>query len=158
MLIRKLLKSDNEALSQIIKSIFTEFEAPKVGTVYADPTLYDLYKLFEHKKSILWVIEENDEVLGCCGIYPTHGLPKDCAELVKFYLSPKSRGNGWGNELMNYNIKSAIDFGYKQLYLECLPHFSSALKIYEHFGFKYLNKPMGASEHTSCDIWMVKNL
>ncbi|MEO9893043.1 GNAT family N-acetyltransferase [Aurantibacter sp.] len=158
MTIRKLLPTDNESLAKIIKAIFVEFNAPKIGTVYSDPTTNDLYKLFEHEKSILWVIEADKEVLGCCGIYPTKGLPEGCAELVKFYFSPKARGNGWGKELLEYNIKSAIDYGYSQLYLECLPHFSSAINLYESLAFKHIDKALGDSGHTSCNIWMVKNL
>ena len=43
-----------------------------------------------------WVAEEDGVVLGGCGIYPTSGLPQGCAELVKFYLSAKSRKSGLG--------------------------------------------------------------
>ena len=63
----------------------------------------------------------NNEPIGCCGIYPSEGLPVDCAELVKFYLSADARGKEIGKELMHKSITSAIELGYRQLYLESLP-------------------------------------
>lgn len=158
MIIRKVKKSDNKELATIIKAVFDEYDAPKVGTVYSDPTTDDLYELFKNTASVLWVVEENNEILGCCGIYPTDGLPRGCAELVKFYLMPKARGRKIGSRLMEQNIQSAIDLGYSELYIESLSQFDSAVKMYEKLGFKNLEKPLGETVHTSCNIWMIKNL
>lgn len=158
MTIRKLKKSDNKHLACLIKAVFDEYDAPKVGTVYSDPTTDDLYELFKNPKSVLWVVEENGEVLGCCGIYPTDGLPNGCAELVKFYLMPKARGRKIGNRLMEQNIQSAKRLGYSQLYIESLSEFDNAVKMYQKFGFKNLEKPLGETVHTSCNIWMIKNI
>lgn len=159
MNIRKVKKTDNKPLAKLIKDVFEEHNAPKEGTVYSDPTTNDLYTLFTStKKSILWVIEENNQVLGCCGIYPTIGLPKNCIELVKFYFSPKIRGRGLGKKILETTIKSAHELGYTDLYLESLPVFGNAVKMYEKIGFKRLEAPLGESGHTSCNIWMVKKL
>jgi putative acetyltransferase len=126
--------------------------------VYSDSTTDNLFGMFKNKKSILWVAEENGEVLGCCGIYPTDGLPNNCAELVKFYLSAKARGKGIGTKLMQQSIKSTIELGYSEIYLESLPHFDNAIKMYEKLGFKKLEKPLGKSGHISCNIWMIKKI
>lgn len=158
MIIRKIEKSDNKFLANIIKRVFEEHNAPKIGTVYSDPTTDNLYDLFKNRRSILCVAEENGEILGCCGIYPTDGLPNNCVELVKFYLSSKARGQGIGIKLMEQSIKSTIEFGYSELYLESLPHFDNAIKMYEKLGFKKLEKPLGKSGHTSCNIWMIKKI
>jgi putative acetyltransferase len=48
--------------------------------------------------------------------------------------------------------------GYKRLYLESLPEFSKAVSMYEKFGFERLDKPLGSSGHTTCNIWMLKEL
>lgn len=158
MIIRKVQKSDNKHLSTLIKAVFDEYNAPKVGTVYSDPTTDDLYELFKNTKSVLWVVEESSKILGCCGIYPTDGLPSGCAELVKFYLMPKARGRKIGAKLMNQNIQSAKELGYSQLYIESLSQFDNAVEMYKKFGFSNLEKPLGETEHTSCNIWMIKNL
>ena len=100
MQIRHIKKDDNVFLAKMIRSVFDEYNAPQVGTVYSDPTTDNLFELFQTEKSILWVAEIEHEIIGCCGIYPTVGLPKNCTELVKFYIKEKSRGKGIGKLLM----------------------------------------------------------
>ena len=158
MTIRKVKKSDNKYLADLIKNVFDEYDAPKAGTVYSDPTTNDLFELFINPKSVLWVVEEGNEILGCCGVYPTNSLPNGCAELVKFYLKPKARGRKIGTRLMEQNIQSAKELGYSELYIESLSQFDNAVKMYKKFGFKNLERPLGETVHTSCNIWMIKNL
>jgi putative acetyltransferase len=55
-------------------------------------------------------------------------------------------------------IDSARSLGYRQLYLESLPHFSKAVDIYEKLGFRTLAEPLGNSGHPSCNIWMLLDL
>lgn len=156
--IRKVEKSDNQSLAVMIREVFDEHNAPHHGTVYSDPTTDNLYELFQADRSVLWVAELNDETPGCCGVYPTGGLEHDCAELVKFYLRRKERGKGIGRKLMEQSIKSAREMGYKKLYLESLPQFSRAVNMYKELGFRNLPKPLGNSGHTTCNIWMIKEL
>jgi putative acetyltransferase len=156
--IRRIEKKDNLALAKMIRKVFEEHDAPKKGTVYSDPITDNLYELFQTPGSILWVAEINNEIIGCCGVFPTNGLPVNCAELVKFYLSQDVRGKGIGKKLMQKSIQSAKDFKYTQLYLESLPQFSKAVSIYEKQGFEKLNQPLGNSGHITCNIWMLKEL
>lgn len=136
MNIRTVKPSDNEILAQLIRAVFDEHRAPQKGTVYSDPTTDELYQLFQTEKSILWVAELENQILGCCGIYPTKGLPENCTELVKYYLASNARGKGVGRELMEKSISSAREMGYSQIYIESLSAFSVAGDIYEKQGFK----------------------
>lgn len=156
--VRKVKETDNEALAKLIRDTFEEHNAPKEGTVYSDPTTFALSDLFTIPGSVLWVGEIDGVISGCCGVYPTEGLPDGCAELVKFYLKPSARGKGLGKLLMSESIKSAKEFGYRDLYLESLPEFSKAVKMYENMGFKLLDKPLGNSGHHSCTLWMIRSL
>lgn len=156
--IREVQKSDNASLAKLIRNVFEEHDAPKQGTVYSDPTTDHLYALFQAENSVLWIAEKHNEVLGSCGIYPTKGLPNKCTELVKFYLSPKARGQGIGKALMKKSIQSAIKMNYSDIYLESLPHFSNAVHMYLKQGFLKLDAPMGHSGHDACNIWMIKRL
>ena len=158
LIIREIEKSDNEPLAKLIRDVFEEYDAPRNGTVYSDPTTDDLYALFQKPGSVLWVAITDDTILGCCAIYPTEGLPEDCAELAKFYLLKEARGKGIGKQLMQRCFQSSIEMGYKQLYIESLPKFSQAVNMYEKHGFSKLDKPLGNSGHTSCNIWMIKDL
>jgi len=156
--IRTIEKKDNALLAGLIKKVFREFKIDKPGTVYTDPQTDSLYELFQTPGSVYWIAEENGVILGGCGIYPTNGLPEDCAELVKFYLSAESRGKGTGKELLLKCILSAKESGYRQLYLESFPELEKAVGMYEKAGFKKINNSLGNSGHYACTLWMLMDL
>lgn len=157
--IRPIAATDNSSLASIIRSAFEEFDAPKTGTVYSDPTTDQLYDLFTNaKNAFCFVAEDQGEVLGCCGVYPTIGLPNGYGELVKFYLAAKARGKGIGKALFERCIAEAKQQNYEYLYIESQASFNKALGMYKKYGFHYIDHPLGHSGHDSCDLWMVKNL
>ena len=65
MTLRKVQRPDNKHLSTLIKAVFDEYDAPKEGTDYSDSTTDDLQELFKNSKSVLWVVEEDGQILGC---------------------------------------------------------------------------------------------
>ncbi len=155
---REVRKEDNAPLAGMIRDVFEEHDAPRKGTVYSDPTTDDLFALFQSPGSVLWVAEVDGIPVGCCGIFPTEGLENSYAELVKYYLAREARGLGIGRQLMEHCIRSARELGYGRLYLESLPQFSKAVRIYEKLGFRELHQPLGNSGHTTCSIWMLLEL
>lgn len=158
MIIRLIEDKDNEAVAHIIQRTLEEFGANQPGTVYYDRNIWTLSNLHKDKRSIYFVIEEDNNVLGGGGIYPTKGLCPDTAELVKLYTLPEVRGKGYGKLLINKCIEFARQKGYKHIYLESMEELSMAVKIYERLGFRHLNAPMGESGHNYCKIWMLKDL
>lgn len=156
--IRLIEEKDNAAIANIIRSVLTEFNAAKCGTVYYDPTTDDLYQLFAKDKSAYFIAEQDGKVLGGCGIYPTDGLPEGCCELVKLYLLPEARKAGLGARLIEESIEAAKQFGYTSLYLESLPELTKAVSLYEKLGFTYLPAALGDSKHFGCSLWMMKEL
>jgi putative acetyltransferase len=142
----------------MIRTVFEEYNAETVGTVYSDPTTDALFELFQVPNAAFYLAEENGEIKGCCGIYPTAGLPNGCAELVKYYVAGDVRGTGVGRSLFEKCEAFALDAGYINLYIESTPDFIQAVRIYEKIGFKMLAKPLGNSGHFGCDIWMLKEL
>jgi len=158
MTIRNIQQSDNKALARLIKSVFEEYGAPLVNTVYDDPRTLTMFETFRSPKSEYYVVEDEGEVLGGCGYFPTEGLPLGYAELVKFYFSPKLRGKGIGRKLIQKVIKSAKAAGYHYLYIESFPEFSHAVSMYEKNGFKHLPSRLGNSGHTATTIHMLKKL
>lgn len=158
MNIQEIKPSDNQALAAMIRGVFIEHDAPTEGTVYTDPTTDALFELFQIENAVLWVATENESVIGCCGIFPTEGLPENCTELVKFYLPKESRGKGIGRALMEKSIESARKLGYSDIYIESLPDFAKAVKIYKKQGFEQLIQPLGNSGHDGCTLWFLKKL
>ena len=155
---RTIEEKDNKGIAELIRAVFREFNIHRPGTVYFDPTTDNLYGLFRIAGSEYWIAEENNIIIGGCGVYPTSGLPEGCAELVKFYLSASQRGKGIGWQLMEKTFDSAKKNGYRQLYLESLPELNRAISLYERAGFKFVTGPMGNSGHFGCSIWMLKEL
>ncbi len=156
--IRTIQPADNQALAVIIRNALAEFGADKPGTVYYDATTDALYELFRQAGSIYYVAEENGVLLGGAGIYPSPGLPADTCELVKMYLSPNARGKGIGKLLIEKALEFATATGYRNVYIETMPELGKAMSVYEKFGFKYLDGPMGNTGHFGCGIWMIKSL
>jgi putative acetyltransferase len=158
IIFRIIEEKDNRELAALIRTVFREFKIDKPGTVYFDPTTDDLYSLFKITGSEYWIAEENEIIIGGCGVYPTPGLPEGCAELVKFYLAASYRGKGIGWQLMEKTFESAKKLGYRQLYLESLPELGKAISMYERAGFKNIPTQLGNSGHFGCNIWMLKDL
>ena len=158
MTIRSIQTQDNAALAHIVRAALVEFDAAKPGTVYFDPTTDHLFELFQQPGSLYFVAEEDGTVLGGAGLFPSEGLPADTCELVKMYLRPEARGKGLGGALIQRCIEAARAAGYQRIYLETLPELRKAVTVYEKFGFRYLDGPMGNTGHFGCDLWMLLEL
>jgi putative acetyltransferase len=156
--IRTIQPADNPALAVIIRNALTEFGANKPGTVYYDASTDALYELFKQQGSIYYVAEADGTLIGGAGIYPSPGLPADTCELVKMYLSANARGKGIGKMLIEKALQFAMETGYRNVYIETMPELRKAMSVYEKFGFKYLDGPMGNTGHFGCEIWMLKEL
>jgi putative acetyltransferase len=159
ILIRPIQLTDNAAIANIIRRSLEEFGANHPGTVYYDDSTDHLFELFQSTPgSAYFIAEKEGQILGGAGIFPTEGLPEGTCELVKMYLSPSSRGLGLGRHMINRCLETAKETGYTSIYLETMPELKKAISVYEKFGFEFLEKPMGNSGHSGCDIWMLKNI
>ncbi len=156
--IRAIQKKDNVAMATIVRNSLAEFGANKPGTVYYDPSTDALFELFQTLGSFYFVAEEDGVLLGGGGIFPTEALPPKTCELVKMYLDKNARGKGLGKMLIEHCLQWAKENGYEYCYLETMPELKQALKVYELFGFTYLDGPLGNSGHFGCDRWMIKGL
>jgi putative acetyltransferase len=153
--IRNIEEKDNTALARLVRGTLKEFGANHPGTVYYDESTDHLFEVFQIPRSVYFVAELNNEVVGGGGIFPTKGLPDDTCELVKMYLYPHVRGIGLGKVLIQKCIDYAKEAGYKNIYLETMPELKLALKTYEKFGFEYIDHAIGNSGHFGCELWMI---
>ena len=156
--LRGLRPDDNPVIAGIIRSCLSEFGADRPGTVFTDPTTDDLYHLFMQEGARYFIADHPAGILGGGGIYPSKGLTHDTCELVKMYLKPEARGIGLGRHLIAACIEEAGRMGYRHVYIETMPELRQAVSIYERFGFRYLDGPMGDTGHFGCDVWMLLEL
>lgn len=156
--IREVEEKDNKALAAIIRKSLEDFNAHKPGTVYFDASTDTMSENFKIANSCYFVLEENGHLAGGCGFFPTEGLPPDTCELVKMYLSSTFRRKGYGQLLLDKVIAAAKEKGFSKVYIETLPELKNAIELYKKYGFHFLEKPLGNSGHTGCDIWMLKEI
>jgi len=154
MTIRPIEMRDQAPLARLIRAVFEEYGAPLVHTVYDDPRTWHICETMQREDATYWVVEEDGEVMGGCGFFPTEGLPEGYAEVVKFYLSPRVRGKGYGSRLFRLVIDEARKAGYTYLYIESFPEFADAVKMYARHGFTDLPHRLGNSGHTATSIHM----
>ncbi|WP_338645899.1 GNAT family N-acetyltransferase [Flavobacterium sp. KS-LB2] len=156
--IREIKKEDNKAVAALIRAVFDELNIPKVGTAYEDPYLDLMFEEYSKPKSVYFVLEKEGKILGCAGIAPLENEAETICELQKMYFLPETRGLGLGSQMMATCLQSAKDFGFEKCYLETMPFMLDAQKLYKKVGFEYICSPMGSTGHTSCPIWMLKDL
>jgi putative acetyltransferase len=157
-IIREIESKDNLKIATVIRNVFEELDAPKVGTAYADPHLNTLFEVYQDDNEIYFVVEKDEIILGGCGIGKLIDAEIKICELQKMYLAKEARGKGIANALMQKCLAFAKQAGYDKCYIETLPFMKDAQKLYVKSGFSYIDGPMGVTGHNACDVFMIKNL
>lgn len=155
--IREIIKSDNIAISLIIKSVLTELNANIKGTAFYDKETNAMFEAYQTENSIYFTALLNNEVIGGCGINKLQGSKNNICELQKMYISPKARGLKIGKQLLEKCLIFASKH-YDECYLETFPQMKSAIHLYQKNGFIKLNYPLGNTSHTACNVWMSKKI
>ena len=158
MLIRPINESDNKHIAIILREVLIEMDIPKTGSAYEDPEIDKMYESYQSNRSIYFVVEENDKILGGAGINPLKDGDSDICELQKMYFHKSLRGRGIGNKIIELCLNFAVEYNFKKCYIETMPNMVNAQKLYLRKGFNYINNPLGNTGHTACPIWMLKNL
>jgi len=156
--VRVLTPQDNQAVANVIRQVSYENGLTEdKGYGVADPTLEDMYSVYNNEKSKYWVIALNGKVVGGGGFAPLKGKPEVC-ELQKMYFLPETRGKGLATKLVNMSLKEAKTMGYQSMYLETTECLGAAIKLYEKLGFEHLTQAWGETGHDACEVVMAKTL
>ena len=158
MFIREIQQKDNESIAKVIRTIFHELDAPKLGTAYADPILDTLYEVYQAPRSVYYVVELEGKVVGGCGVAPLENAEVSVCELQKMYFAPEIRGFGYAEKIIKKCLEFAKTQGFEICYLETLSFMTAAQKLYKRIGFEHIEGPMGSTGHSSCEVWMTKNI
>ena len=157
-IIREIEPKDNLKIATVIRNVFEELDAPKVGTAYADPHLNTLFEVYQDENKIYFVVVKDEIILGGCGIGNLEDAEFKTCELQKMYLAKAARGKGIANELLQKCLTFAKQVGYDKCYIETLPFMKDAQKLYTKSGFTYIDGPLGSTGHNACDVFMIKDL
>lgn len=158
MIIREIQKQDNPQIAQVIRQVFIDDNYPKTGTAFADPQLDFMFETYDKERAVYFVIENEGKIMGGAGISQLENSDENICELQKMYFLHEARGKGLGLQMIEKCVQKATEFGYEKCYLETLPEMIVAQKLYQKLGFEYLCAPMGTTGHSSCPVWMLKDL
>jgi putative acetyltransferase len=158
MIIREIKKVDNQHIASVIRQVLIEHNVPKVGTAYADVSLDCMFETYNKPKSIYFIVENGEKIIGGAGISQLENSTENICELQKMYFLQQARGKGIGAKMMKECLAKAKQFGYEKCYLETMTYMIDAQKLYKKVGFEYLCEPMGNTGHNACPVWMIKNL
>ncbi|MEZ8259367.1 GNAT family N-acetyltransferase [Vibrio cyclitrophicus] len=156
--IRSIELEDNPSIANVIRQVSYENELTEdKGYGVADPTLEDMFSVYNNERSQYWVIELNGKVVGGGGFAPLAGMPEVC-ELQKMYFLPVTRGKGLAKKLVNMSMDRAKGLGYQHMYLETTECLNAAVKLYEKLGFEHLDSAWGETGHDACEVVMARSL
>jgi len=158
MYIREIQAADNLAVGNLVQNVLMEMGAPKIGTAYSDPFLFNLFEEYSKPNTVYFVIEKNGKIFGSGGIGSIEVGSLEVCELQKMYFLPEVRGLGLGKKMIDICLDEAKKFGYKNCYLETMTYMTAAQKLYKSVGFQYLDAPLGNTGHSSCPVWMLCSL
>lgn len=157
--LRAIRREDNPTVSQVIRTVMTEFSCVGEGFSINDPEVDDMYSAYAQPRAGFFVLtDQEDGVVGVGGYAPLTGSDGNTCELRKMYLLPAARGQGAGRRLLEHCLQAAAADGYTRMYLETVQGMTDAAALYVRNGFTALDAPLGHTGHCSCDRYMVKEL
>jgi putative acetyltransferase len=157
-MIRAIQKEDNKQMAAVIREVFITDDYPKTGTAFADTQLDFMFETYDNPRAAYFVVEENGKIIGGAGISQLENSLENICELQKMYFLKEARGKGLGLQMIEKCLAIATEFGYSNCYLETLPEMLVAQSLYKKVGFEYLCTPLGNTGHTTCPVWMIKQL
>ena len=97
------------------------------------------------------------DAFGCVALRPLgEGADGPVGEVMRLYVAPRARGQGWGGKLARAVIDEARSAGYAQLKLDTLERMTDAQRLYESLGFvrcdPYYHNPLGAPVYMALDL------
>ncbi|WP_445454058.1 GNAT family N-acetyltransferase [Flavobacterium sp. 25HG05S-40] len=158
IIIREIQPQDNPQIAAVIREVFITDDYPKTGTAFADQQLDCMFEAYDKPRAIYFVVEENDKIVGGAGVAQLDHSKENISELQKMYFLQQARGKGIGSQMIQKCLEKATEMGYERCYLETLPEMETAQHLYKKAGFEYLCEPLGNTGHTTCPVWMIKQL
>ncbi len=156
--IREIQKEDNQEIAAVIREVFIVDDFPKTGTAFADAQLDFMFEAYDRPRATYFVVENDGRIVGGAGVSQLENSTENICELQKMYFLRETRGKGIGSQMIQKCLEKATEFGYEKCYLETLPEMLAAQNLYKKMGFENISSPMGNTGHTTCPVWMIKNL
>lgn len=100
------------------------------------PTIEHLEKVVGDENSVLFVLEEENEIVGTLSLVFYHIPTGRKAWIEDVVVDDKMRGRGFGKKLMEHAIAYARNEGVRKIYLSSNPTRIAANGMYQSLGFE----------------------
>jgi Acetyltransferase (GNAT) family. len=110
--------NDDQQLGELIQRVLEEMNAPKKGTAYADPYLFQLSAYYAYPGRKYFVITDGQTIYGGGGYGDLPGADSLTCEIQKMYFDRELRGRGWGERLLKHLMKEAKNAKYEKATLK----------------------------------------
>lgn len=134
MLFRILSKNEFSLIRPMLREICDSEESIYLGKDASDE---DMFKCFMDDGYETWVVEENNDVLGCYFICPNQrGLGSHVAN-GGYAVATHVRGRGIGRMIGEHSLERAKELGYQAMqYNFVISTNKPAMNLWESLGFK----------------------
>lgn len=161
--VRPIRASDRAGVAALIRTVMPEFEAKGPGFAINDPEVDDMFAAYSRPRSAYFVVTRKDAkgneiVVGAGGFARLAGGDAKTCELRKMYFLSEVRGLGIGREILDRCLAGARKAHFRRMYLETLANMTQARALYDRNGFRGLRRPLGATGHFGCNVFMVRDL
>ncbi|MCG8305898.1 MAG: GNAT family N-acetyltransferase [Cytophagales bacterium] len=127
---------DIQEIKAVIFSVLNEYGL-KEDEGSTDSDLSDIQTNYMDNNGFFGKIMTENKLVGTVGLLK---LNEDTCELRKMYLLREHRGKGLGKILMDKIIKIAKEKKYRKIELETASVLKEAIKLYEKYGFREMEK------------------
>lgn len=130
--IREASPADAEAIASVLRAAFLEFEPLYTpgGFRATTPTADEIEPRFA--EGPIWVAELEELVVGTVSVV----LKNEGLYIRSMAVHPDARGKGVAVRLLETVEQAARTFSCSRLFLSTTPFLASAIKLYEHVGFR----------------------
>lgn len=130
-----LIEAHTDAHVDLVREIFSEYQrwlGFDLCFQHFDEELANLPGDYAPPSGRLYLAEEDGQIAGCIAL--REFSPGVC-EMKRLYVRDSFRGRGLGRTLATTVIDDARRIGYKRMMLDTLPSMTTAIRMYESFGF-----------------------
>ena len=136
MQIRLAGPTDAASVETVLRESFLEYKSSYTDQAFAatTPTSEELQRRLD--EGPMWVALQDENMVGTVS-----AVAKGTALYIRsMAVLPSTRSHGIGGLLLHHVENYAHEKGYKRLFLSTTPFLTSAIRLYERFGFRRSNE------------------